>query len=250
MLEVENLHSGYGRIPILRRIELRVAPGEVLGVLGHNGMGKTTLMKTLIGLLPASAGTIRLDREDITADPPFQRARKGIGYVAQGRHIFPGLTVVENLRMGCAKSDGSGEVVVDAVVDQFPRLKPLLGRRGAALSGGEQQLLALARCLCGSPRIILLDEPSEGIQPSILDEIAAVLSRINERGGTSIILVEQNVGMLSALAKRVLIMQRGEIRAELTGDVSQALRDYSLMDTSSEAGTAQQNDAASARGGT
>jgi urea ABC transporter ATP-binding protein UrtE len=229
MLEVKQLHSGYGRIPILRRIELRVARGEVLGVLGHNGMGKTTLMKTLIGLLPASAGTIRLNGDDITADPPFLRARKGMGYVAQGRHIFPGLTVVENLRMGCAKSDGSGETVVDAVLERFPKLKPLLARRGGALSGGEQQLLALARCLCGSPRIILLDEPSEGIQPSIVEEIAEVLAGINEREATSIVLVEQNVQMLSALADRVLIMQRGEIRGELSGDVGPALRDYTLM---------------------
>jgi branched-chain amino acid transport system ATP-binding protein len=175
MLNVQGLRTGYGRIPILNGVSFAVNEGEFIGILGHNGMGKTTLLKALMGFLPATGGLVRLDGNDVTAAAPYRRARLGFGYVPQGREIFPGLTVYDNLRMGCTQQAGGEQDTIADVLEEFPRLKPLLDRSGGALSGGEQQLLAIARCLCGKPRLVLLDEPTEGIQPSIIDEIVEVL---------------------------------------------------------------------------
>jgi branched-chain amino acid transport system ATP-binding protein len=224
MLNVQGLCTGYGRIPILNGVSFAVKVGEFIGILGHNGMGKTTLLKALMGFLPATAGTVRFDGHDVTTAEPYQRARLGLGYVPQGREIFPGLTVYDNLRMGCTKETGSEQEIVEEVLDEFPRLKPLLDRSGGALSGGEQQLLALARCLCGKPRLILLDEPTEGIQPSIIDEIVEVLQRLRDKSGLTMILVEQNLDFIAALSQRILIIQKGTITREVTpgelGDAS------------------------------
>src|SRR6476660_4735643 len=165
MLNVQGLRTGYGRIPILNGVSFAVSQGEFIGILGHNGMGKTTLLKALMGFLPATGGLVRLDGNDVTAAEPYHRARLGLGYVPQGREIFPGLTVYDNLRMGCTKHAGSEQDTIADVLEEFPRLKQLLDRLGGALSGGEQQLLAIARCLCGKPRLVLLDEPTEGVQP-------------------------------------------------------------------------------------
>jgi branched-chain amino acid transport system ATP-binding protein len=181
MLTVSGLRSGYGRIPILGGISLSVEQGEFVGVLGHNGMGKTTLLKALMGYLPATAGQVVLDDQDITRATPAMRARRGLGYVPQGRDIFPALSVHENLRMGCLLSKTDERSTIDRVLAIFPRLTPLLERPGGALSGGEQQLLALARCLCGAPRLVLLDEPTEGIQPSIVEEIVETLNHCAPR---------------------------------------------------------------------
>ena len=181
MLEVVNLHAAYGRIPILHGVSFTVAQGEFVGVLGHNGMGKTTLLKALMGFLPATAGQVRFADTDVTAMEPYDRARLGFGYVPQGREIFPQLTVYDNLRMGCTKERGSERNIIAPILEDFPRLKPLLDRLGGALSGGEQQLLAMARCLCGKPRLVLLDEPTEGIQPSIIDEIVETLQRLRDK---------------------------------------------------------------------
>ncbi len=216
MLSVENLHASYGRIPILMGVNFQVTEGEFVGILGHNGMGKTTLLKTLIGQLPASSGQIRLDGNDITRLPPASRARAGIGYVPQGREIFPALTVRENLRMGCLLSRLPEAQTIEDVLTSFPRLARLLDRAGGALSGGEQQLLALARCLCGAPRLILLDEPTEGIQPSIIDEIIDTLRALRSSRHLTIVLVEQNLKAISALSQRVLIIQKGAITREVT----------------------------------
>lgn len=216
MLEVRGLDSGYGRIPILNAISLDVAKGEFLGVWGHNGMGKSTLMRALMGYLPANAGQVMFEGTDITHAPTHQRVRLGMGFVPQGREIFPALSVMDNLLMGCAKDPGDSNKTVDAVLENFPRLKPLLGRVGGLLSGGEQQLLALARCLCGHPKIVLLDEPTEGIQPSIIEEMTATLHRLRERSGLTMILVEQNRDFISALAQRVIIMQKGSVARETT----------------------------------
>jgi branched-chain amino acid transport system ATP-binding protein len=211
MLTVSDLSAGYGRIPILAGISFSVAPSEFVGVLGHNGMGKTTLLKALMGFLPATAGKVSFAGEDLTRAEPFQRARRGMGYVPQGREIFSGLSVRDNLRMACKSSDGAESGIIGPVLEEFPRLKRLIDRVGGALSGGEQQLLAIARCLCGRPRLLMLDEPTEGIQPSIIDEIVETLTRLREKGGLTMILVEQNLEFIAALSQRVLIIQKGTI---------------------------------------
>jgi urea ABC transporter ATP-binding protein UrtE len=216
MLDVGNLVSGYGRMPILHGVDLTVADGECVGILGHNGMGKTTLLHTLMGHIRPMSGTIALNGQDITALPPHRRARLRIGYVPQGREIFPALTVRENLMMGALAGSGGQSRIVEEVLEDFPRLRTLLDRNGRALSGGEQQLLAMARCLCGRPKMVLLDEPTEGIQPSIIDEIVDLLIALRKRTSISIVLVEQNLDFIKALSDRVLLMHRGEITQTIT----------------------------------
>jgi branched-chain amino acid transport system ATP-binding protein len=224
MLDVQGLRTGYGRIPILNGVSFSVNEGDFIGILGHNGMGKTTLLKALMGFLPATGGRVLFGHDDVTALEPYRRARLGLGYVPQGREIFPGLTVRDNLRMGCSKQAGGVERdVIAAVLEQFPRLKALLDRAGGALSGGEQQLLAIARCLCGNPRLVLLDEPTEGIQPSIIDEIVETLQRLRATSGLTMILVEQNLDFIAALSQRILIIQKGAITREVQpGDLADA----------------------------
>lgn len=215
MLVVTDLRAAYGRIPILAGVSFAVAHGEFVGVLGHNGMGKTTLLKTLIGFLAATGGTVRYDDQDITSLPPHERVRRGIGYVPQGREIFPRLSVLENLRMGCIARSGMDDSAIEPILAEFPRLKPLLDRLGSALSGGEQQLLAIARCLCGGPKLVLLDEPTEGIQPSIIEELIERLQTLRSRYGLTVVLVEQNLDFIRALSNRVLIMHKGRITREV-----------------------------------
>jgi branched-chain amino acid transport system ATP-binding protein len=213
LLTAHDLSARYGRIPILNGIDLEVGAGEFVGVLGHNGMGKTTLLRTLMGFVPAQRGRIEFDAVDVTREPPYGRARRGLGYVPQGREIFPGLSVRDNLRMGFA-GRGADERI-DSILQTFPRLTPLLNRRGGAISGGEQQLLAIARCLAGRPRMILFDEPTEGIQPSIIEELIVVLRQLHQREGLTILLVEQNLEFIAELAGRVLLIQKGTILREL-----------------------------------
>lgn len=215
MIKASDLVSGYGAMPILHGLSLEVADGEYVGILGHNGMGKTTLLRTLIGHIKVMRGSIVLDEQDITHLPPHRRARGGIGYVPQGREIFPALTVRENLTMGALSGAEKRAGVVEEVLEDFPRLVSLLDRNGGALSGGEQQLLAIARCLCGRPRIMLLDEPTEGIQPSIIDEIVDLLQALRKRSRLSIVLVEQNLDFIRTLSGRVLVIHRGEITQSL-----------------------------------
>jgi branched-chain amino acid transport system ATP-binding protein len=215
MLEAEGLHAGYGTIPVLAGISFEVAEGGFVGILGHNGMGKTTLLKTLAGLLPASAGCVRLAGLDITRLASHERARRGLGYVPQGREIFPGLSVLDNLRFAVAAKGKADPGAIETVLEEFPRLKPLLKRAGGALSGGEQQLLALARCLVQAPRVLLLDEPTEGIQPSMIETIADRLAGLRQRHRLTVILVEQNLDFIKALSDRVLIIQKGRIVREV-----------------------------------
>jgi branched-chain amino acid transport system ATP-binding protein len=223
MLNVNGLRTSYGRIPILNGVSFTANEGEFIGILGHNGMGKTTLLKALMGFLPATGGSVRFDGNDVTAAEPYQRARLGFGYVPQGREIFPGLSVYDNLRMGCTQQAGAEQDTIGTVLETFPRLKPLLDRQGGALSGGEQQLLAIARCLCGKPRLVLLDEPTEGIQPSIIDEIVETLQRLRDNSGLTLILVEQNLDFIAALSHRILIIQKGTITSEVApGDLGSA----------------------------
>lgn len=215
LLYVKDLRSGYGRIPILAGVDMTMEAGEYLGILGHNGMGKTTLMRTLMGHLPATAGKVEFDGRDITAMKPFERSRLGLGLVPQGREIFPDLSVMENLRMGLASAPKEDKSMIDAVLENFPRLVRLLDRRGGALSGGEQQLLALARCLCTRPRLILLDEPTEGIQPSIIEEMIETLLAFKDRWKLSLIVVEQNLEFITSLSDRILHIQKGRMTGEL-----------------------------------
>lgn len=210
MLEVTELRAGYGRIPILDGIRFRVETGEAVGVLGHNGMGKTTLLKTLMGILPATGGTVIFDGADITREPTHLRARRGLGYVPQGRDIFPQLSVLDNLRIG-ARRPG----IVERVLEDFPILRPLLPRPGGALSGGQQQILAIARCMCAEPQLILLDEPTEGVQPSIVEAIAEMLTRLRAARGVTLVVVEQHLEFVAALSSRVLVIQKGAILKEL-----------------------------------
>ena len=216
MLDVQGLRTSYGRIPILNGVSFTVSEGEFIGILGHNGMGKTTLLKALMGFLPATAGRVMFDQEDVTTAEPYRRARLGLGYVPQGREIFPGLTVYDNLRMGCSKQARPRAGYHRRRAAGISRAsRPLLDRAGGALSGGEQQLLAIARCLCGRPRLVLLDEPTEGIQPSIIDEIVETLQRLRASSRLTMILVEQNLEFIAALSQRILIIQKGTITREV-----------------------------------
>jgi urea ABC transporter ATP-binding protein UrtE len=227
MMRVEGLHAGYGRIPVLQGIDFSATEGECLGVLGHNGMGKTTLMRTLAGQIRATAGKISLDEVDITQQAPHERARRGLGYVPQGRAIFPTLSVMENLWMGTCSARPSADVL-EQVLGTFPRLKPILARPGGVLSGGEQQILAIARCLCGNPRVILLDEPTEGIQPSIVEEIGDQLLDLRKKGGLTIVVVEQSLNFVRKLADRVLVIQKGVFVRELKSSDIDRLEDQFL----------------------
>ncbi|NYT69367.1 ABC transporter ATP-binding protein [Pusillimonas noertemannii] len=215
LLDVRSLSAGYGAIPVLRDVSFQVGEGEIVGVLGHNGMGKTTLMKALVGHIPITGGGLLLGGVEVTHVPTHKRARLGMGYVSQGRDIFPSLTVRENLAIGAAALGHDRTAAVDQAVGEFPILGRLLDRKGGALSGGEQQILALARALCGQPRLLLLDEPTEGIQPSIVDEIEDYLVRRAKESSLAVVVVEQDVGFIAAMANRVLWLQKGTIVKEI-----------------------------------
>jgi len=216
VLRAADLRAGYGMTPVLAGVNLEVGKGEIVAVLGRNGMGKTTLLRTLMGLLPARAGTISWNGgRDISKLPAHARARLGLTYVPQGRDIFPGLTVLENLRLGGLATGQDVERRVGEVLRAFPMLREKLSERGGSLSGGQQQLLALARALVASPKMLLLDEPSEGIQPSILEQILERVRTINREEGITVLLVEQNLEFAAALAERAYIMNKGVVVREL-----------------------------------
>lgn len=214
LLAVEGIWSGYGDISILQGVDLTVEAGEIVAVLGPNGVGKTTLMRTLAGALHSQRGRISFCDADITRTVSHERAKIGIGYVPQGREIFSQLTVLENLLVGLYAANMNRERV-DQILEEFPSLKPKLKHLGGSLSGGQQQLLALARALIIEPKILLLDEPSEGIQPSLLDEISEVLCQFREKIGLSVLLVEQNLDFASAMADRAYLMDIGRINRQI-----------------------------------
>jgi urea ABC transporter ATP-binding protein UrtE len=215
MLDIQKLHAGYGSIPVLHDIDLHITQGEAVGILGHNGMGKTTLLRSIIGALLPTQGSIHFNGADVSRLAPNQRAKVGMAYVPQGREIFPNLSVTDNLRMGWVKRGRASAQDLDTLLDNFPRLKPLLDRMGGSLSGGEQQLLALARALAGDPQLLLLDEPTEGIQPSIIEEIAETLTRLRQQRSLTIVLVEQNLDFIASVSERVLVIKRGQITGEI-----------------------------------
>jgi urea transport system ATP-binding protein len=211
MLTLSNLSSGYGHVPIVRDLNIDLKRGEIAVILGRNGVGKTTLMKTIMGVLKANSGTIVYQGEDITKLNSSKRARKGIGYVPQGRGIFPRLTVLENLAMGELINIEAKNKSFDRVYEYFPRLYDRRQQRGGTLSGGEQQMLAIGRALVGNPNLIILDEPSEGVQPSIVQKIGEVLIQLNKDLGLTTLLVEQNIDFAMSVAEECYIMDKGTI---------------------------------------
>jgi len=210
MLAVEGINQYYGGSHILRNVGFEAKLGEVTVILGRNGVGKTTLLKSLMGVVPVKTGTIKLDGKDITRDTPYERVRQGVGYVPQGREIFARLTVQENLRMGLAYKSG-GTPIPGELFELFPVLKKMLNRRGGDLSGGQQQQLAIARALAAGPKLLILDEPTEGIQPSIIKDIGHVIRMLAGRKTMAIVLVEQYYDFAAELADQYLVMERGEI---------------------------------------
>ena len=225
MLSVTDLEAGYRGSRVLNGLDLEVAEGSVAALLGRNGMGKTTLMRVLMGLVPASAGRIVFRGRDIAGLRPYEIANLGIAYVPQGREIFADFTVEQNLRLGMVGRPGGARAVPASAYQRFPILAERRGQRAGTLSGGEQQQLAIARALVGRPRLLLLDEPSEGIQPSIVMEIAAGLKRIAAEEGLTVLLVEQNVEMVLSLAADCAFIENGRVVArhnaeELGGDAA------------------------------
>ncbi|MGA0598030.1 urea ABC transporter ATP-binding subunit UrtE [Enterovirga sp. CN4-39] len=223
MLNVENVTLFYGAAQALRGVSVEARPGQVTCVLGRNGVGKSSLMRAIVGHRPIAGGSITLEGRDIARMKPYDRARNGIAYVPQGREIFPLLTVRENLETGYAPLKRGQRSVPDEVFEIFPILKSMMNRRGGDLSGGQQQQLAIGRALTTRPKLLVLDEPTEGIQPSIIKDIGRAISYLRERGDMAILLVEQYFEFARDLADRFILMERGEVvvsggRAELAGD--------------------------------
>jgi len=225
MLKVEGLNQYYGGSHILRNVGFEAKSGEVTVVLGRNGVGKTTLLKSLMGVVPVKTGSVALDGSDLTRATPYDRVRAGIGYVPQGREIFGRLTVEENLRMGLA-CRSAGTSIPAGLFELFPVLRQMIGRRSGDLSGGQQQQLAIARALAFGPKLLLLDEPTEGIQPSIIKEIGRVIRRLAVHGMNgqrmAVVLVEQYYDFAAELADQYIVMQRGEVIARGLGSEMEA----------------------------
>ena len=221
MLDVKSINQYYGGSHILRDLSLQAQTGRVTVLLGRNGVGKTTLLKSLMGLVPIKTGSIEFDGRPIHGATPYERARSGIGFVPQGREIFARLTVEENLRMGLAYRS-AGTPIPAELFELFPVLRQMLGRRGGDLSGGQQQQLAIARALAAGPKLLILDEPTEGIQPSIIKDIGRVIRMLADRGDMAILLVEQYYDFAQELADDYLVMERGEVIARGLGQDMQA----------------------------
>ena len=218
VLSTSEIVAGYTTANVLRGVSIHVDRGEIVAVIGRNGVGKTTLMRSLIGLLPLREGHITFNDIDISAESADKRARRGIAYAPQGRGIFPQLTVQENLRMGGFINDAQPKPKFDMVLGYFPFLKDRLRQRGGTLSGGQQAMLAIARALVCEPEVLLLDEPSDGVQPSIVEEIGEFLVELSRTRSVSVLLVEQNIGLMQAVAHRAYAMDKGLVTSELSGD--------------------------------
>jgi urea transport system ATP-binding protein len=214
MLKINHLQVGYGESMTLRDVTLKIEPGQVVCLMGRNGVGKTTLMKSIMGLLRPKQGTIECQNQIITSFPPDRRAKMGIGYVPQGRDIFSSLTIEENLLLGLEATSPRIKTIPDSIFTMFPVLKEMLKRRGGDLSGGQQQQLSIARALVSSPKLLLLDEPMEGIQPSIVMEIEQVIESIKRKREVAILLVEQSLAFATTIADYYYVLDRGSIVAE------------------------------------
>jgi urea ABC transporter ATP-binding protein UrtE len=215
ILEVAGVRAGYATGEVLQDVSLNVQPGEVVGVLGRNGVGKSTLMKTVIGLLPSRAGRIHFKGQDVTRDPADVRARRGMGYVPQGRQIFPKMSVLDNLHMGQFVNAGAGQFRIEDVYGWFPFLKERARQQGGTLSGGQQEMLAIARALINGPDLLLLDEPSDGVQPSIVQEIGSFILDLVDKRPIGVLLVEQNIDLIQTVAGRAYVMEKGQVVAEV-----------------------------------
>jgi urea transport system ATP-binding protein len=211
MLELADVDGFYGRSRALQSVSMQVENGDFFSVLGRNGVGKTTLLRTILGLMSRTTGSIRLDGEELVHKPTHERARAGVGYVPQGRGILPAFTVRENLMVGTFAAKGGGGRIGEWVLELFPILKEFLNRRGGNLSGGQQQQLAIARALLSEPKIMLLDEPTEGIQPNIVEQIEQVLIDLNRKQGLTIVLVEQNIAFARRASRHFAIFDRGSV---------------------------------------
>jgi len=221
MLNVADLHAAYGQSEVLHGLSFDVAPGEIVAIMGRNGMGKTTLMKTLMGIVPERVGRIAIEGQELAGRKTFRRVGLGFGYVPQGRAIFSAMTVQENVETGLS-STGEKEVEAD-IYELFPVLLEMKTRRGGNLSGGQQQQLAIARALASKPKVLLLDEPTEGIQPSIIKEMADVLKRIRDQKGLSIVVSEQVLSFALDVADRILVIEKGSFVHEAKrADVDEA----------------------------
>jgi branched-chain amino acid transport system ATP-binding protein len=221
MLTCTNLTVGYGSTPILRDVDLHVEEGEVVGVIGKNGVGKTTLMKAIVGLLDPDTGSVEYDGTDITDWPTDERAKAGIGYIPQSRDVFPDLTVRQNLLVGETVNEDVDELLYDIVYEYFPILEERADQAAGSMSGGEQQMLAIGRALVGNPDLLLLDEPSEGIQPSIVQQIQRDIPEISDELGMTVLFVEQNLGVIQSMSERCYAIERGTIVDELgSGDLT------------------------------
>ncbi|MGY0501935.1 urea ABC transporter ATP-binding subunit UrtE [Nocardia sp. FBN12] len=210
MLELHEIHSGYGRTEVIHGISLTVPDDSVVAIMGHNGAGKTTLLRAAVGLLPTKSGTITFDGEKITKLSPSQRVKRGIGYVPQGQQSFGQLTTAENLQV-VADGRKRGKALIDESLDLFPALKDLLTRKAGLLSGGQRQQLAIARALITEPKLLILDEPTEGIQPSVVAEIERTIIELTQRGGLSVLLVEQHIGFALQAAQRYYVVHSGHL---------------------------------------
>ena len=216
MLSMVDVEVGYGRTSVIHGVTVAVPPDGVAAVMGHNGAGKTTLLRAAVGLLPVRSGRILLDGEDVTGLPPHQRVRRGLAYVPQGQQSFGQMTTAENLQL-VADGKRNGAALVDEALDLFPALRDLLARRAGLLSGGQRQQLAIARALITKPRLLILDEPTEGIQPSVVAEIERTILALTGRGGLSVLLVEQHVGFALNAAGRYYVLASGRVTAEGSG---------------------------------
>jgi urea transport system ATP-binding protein len=226
MLEIDNLNAYYGSSCALQNVSLRVEDAGFLGILGRNGVGKTTLLRAIMGQMDRTEGSIRLDGAEIGTSPTHRRVKHGIGYVPQGRGILPQFTVRENLKLGtfARKKIADGGTLEDKIFDLFPMLKEHLGRRGGNLSGGQQQQLAVARAMLANPKMILLDEPTEGIQPNLVEQIEEAIIRLNKEHSITIVLVEQDVDFVRRASRSFLIIEKGEVAASgPVGDITDDL---------------------------
>ncbi|RDI52124.1 urea ABC transporter ATP-binding subunit UrtE [Nocardia mexicana] len=216
MLELVDVHAGYGRTEVVRGVSLTVPDEGVAAVMGHNGAGKTTLLRAAVGLLPVRSGQIRFDGETVTKLSPSRRVRRGMAYVPQGQQCFPQLTAAENLQV-VADGRKRGKTLIDEALDLFPALRELLDRKAGLLSGGQRQQLAIARALVTEPKLLILDEPTEGIQPSVVAEIERTVMELTRRGGLSVLLVEQHIGFALEAAGRYYVLQSGRIASSGAG---------------------------------